>query len=141
MTLKRQNAIGSFCNVLAWGICLAYLILCFTEIYIFWLKTGIFFKLNRLLSNALLLITVVTLFASKEDKVWAVPSSIFVTGWLYPLYGCLRQEFDLSLLIDTSCHWVIALTVYILFRYAQRPRLFIGNEGLPETGEGQEVEV
>ena len=58
-------------------------------------------------------------------SVRAVPSSIFVTGWLYPLYGCLRQKFDLSLLIDTSCHWVITLLLIIsLFLPYDKMRFF-----------------
>lgn len=141
MKCKRQNVIGLFCNVLAWGICLAYLALCFTEIYMFWLKTGKLFELNRLFANAFLLITVVTLFASTEDRVWAVPSSIFVTGWLYPFYGCLRQQFDLGLLVDTSIHWGIALIVYVLFSYAQKMDRDIDNEEILEAKERQLVEV
>lgn len=141
MKWERQNAIGLFCNVLAWGICLVYIFLCLFEIYIFWVKKGGGYQPGRLFSNVLLMITVVTLFASKEERVWAVPSSIFVTGWLYPLYGCLRQKFDLGLLVDTSSHWVIALIVYVLFRYAQGQALCRDNEEFSQTGEGEQVEV
>lgn len=141
MKWKRQNAIGFFCNVLAWGICFGYILLCLLEIYIFWIKKGGGYQPGRLFSNILLMITVSTLFASKEERVWAVPSSIFVTGWLYPLYGCLRQKFGLGLLVETSSHWVIALIVYVLFRCAQSQVLCSDSEEFSETREGEQLEV
>lgn len=141
MKLKRQNTVGSFCNVLAWVFCFAYLTVYLVEIVLFWIETESFFELGRLLPDVLLLVTIVTLFASKEDRVWAVPSSIFVTGWSCLLYACLKQKLGLVLLVGASFHWAIALIVYLLFRYAQRVVPNIDDGEVLETDEGRKIGV